>query len=220
LCIITSFRIRISVLFAIFCFSVGSLQAQPWSAVGSSIFSADGSFVGIGTHTPTSNLEVVGSGCCALVNFRTTTSDNAWLQVGNSVGHINVGVGSLTPHPYLWSSTNKLFIGGDGGPTIFVDGMSNGNVGVGTTDTKGYKFAVNGSAVFTKVVVKPYGSWPDYVFNTEYRLKPLRDVDKYIQQNHHLPEVPSAAEVEKNGLDVGQNQAVLLKKIEERSSGG
>jgi hypothetical protein len=90
-----------------------------------------------------------------------------------------------------------------------------GNVGIGTQDTKGYKLAVNGNAVFTKVVVKPYGNWPDYVFQPTYRLLPLSDVEQYINQYHHLPGVTSAEEVEKNGLDIGDNQATLLKKIEE-----
>jgi hypothetical protein len=209
--IFSCFRIRISVLFAILFLSIGSIEAQ-WTSNASSIYSTDGSFVGIGTHTPTSNLEVVGSGCCALVNFRTTGSSNAWLQVGNSVGHMNIGVGSATPHPYLWSSTGSMFIGDDGSPAVFISGS---NVGINTSDTKGYRFAVNGDAVFNKVVVKPYGNWPDYVLTADYRLRPLREVAQYIQQNHHLPEVPSAAEVEKDGADLGHNQAVLLKKIEE-----
>jgi len=97
------------------------------------------------------------------------------------------------------------------------DGTSyfNGSLGIGTIDTKGYKLAVNGDAIFTKIKVKPYGNWPDYVFHASYDLRPLSEVEQYIQQNHHLPEVPSAEEVKKDGLDVGDNQATLLKKIEE-----
>lgn len=90
-----------------------------------------------------------------------------------------------------------------------------GNVGIGTGDTKGYKLAVNGNAVFTKVVVKAYSNWPDYVFHANYRLRPLSEVAQYINQYHHLPEVVAAEDVEKNGLDVSDNQAALLKKIEE-----
>jgi hypothetical protein len=211
--IITSVRIRISVLFAVFFLSFGSIQAQLWSDNGAwGIYSADNFSVGIGTHTPTSALTVASTGGAAIVNISTNNPGNCWLQVGNSVGHMNVGVGAATPHPYLWSSTGSMFIGSDGSPAIFISGP---NVGINTMDTKGYLFAVNGSAVFTKVVVKANGSWPDYVFNTDHRLRPLREVAQYIQQNHHLPELPSAAEVEKDGVDVGQNQAVLLKKIEE-----
>jgi hypothetical protein len=90
-----------------------------------------------------------------------------------------------------------------------------GNVGVATSNTLGYRLAVNGSAIATKVVVKAKNNWPDYVFHTNYRLRPLSEVEQYINQNHHLPEVVSAEEVDKNGLDVGDNQAALLKKIEE-----
>jgi hypothetical protein len=58
-------------------------------------------------------------------------------------------------------------------------------------------------------------SWADYVFEKEYQLLSLKEVEAYIQINKHLPGVPSAKEVETNGLDVGNNQAILLKKIEE-----
>ncbi len=90
-----------------------------------------------------------------------------------------------------------------------------GNVGIATSNTQGYRLAVNGQAIFTKVVVKQKANWPDYVFHANYRLRPLSEVEQYINQNHHLPEVVSADEVEKNGLDVADNQATLLKKIEE-----
>ena len=90
-----------------------------------------------------------------------------------------------------------------------------GNVGIATSNTQGYRLAVNGQAIFTKVVVKQKSSWPDYVFHANYRLRPLSEVEQYIHQYHHLPEVVAAEEVAKNGLDVGDNQAALLKKIEE-----
>ncbi|OQP63242.1 hypothetical protein A3860_25470 [Niastella vici] len=97
-------------------------------------------------------------------------------------------------------------------PGMFVRSIS--YVGINTSDTKGYCFAVNGDAIFNKVTVKPY-PWPDYVFHVKYRLRPLSEAEQYIKQYHHLPEVATADEVEKNGLDVGDNQATLLKKIEE-----
>jgi hypothetical protein len=92
-----------------------------------------------------------------------------------------------------------------------------GNVGIGVpdADTKGYKLGVNGNAIFNRVVVKQYPNWPDYIFEENYPLGSLHDLEQYIQQNGHLPEVPSTKEVEKAGLDVGDNQVILLKKIEE-----
>ena len=61
-------------------------------------------------------------------------------------------------------------------------------------------------------VVAPNVPWPDYVFAPGYRLRPLSEVAQFVQANGHLPEVPSAATVQAEGLDLGATQAVLLKK--------
>ncbi|MDF2452692.1 MAG: hypothetical protein K0S26_2196 [Bacteroidota bacterium] len=57
--------------------------------------------------------------------------------------------------------------------------------------------------------------WADYVFEKNYKLIPLQEVEKYIVKNKHLPEVPSNLEVENDGIDLVETNAVLLKKIEE-----
>jgi hypothetical protein len=57
--------------------------------------------------------------------------------------------------------------------------------------------------------------WSDYVFNKGYQLLSLTDVKSYIDQNHHLPDVPSEAQVIKDGLNVGEMNKLLLKKVEE-----
>jgi len=59
------------------------------------------------------------------------------------------------------------------------------------------------------------GNWSDYVFDEDYLLNPLPHVEKYIQENHHLPNVPSASTIEKEGIDLGSMQAILLRQIEE-----
>ena len=56
--------------------------------------------------------------------------------------------------------------------------------------------------------------WSDYVFDAGYRLPPLGEVAEFIRENHHLPEIPSAAEGAKSGVSVGEMQAKLLAKIE------
>jgi len=87
-------------------------------------------------------------------------------------------------------------------------------VGATTLPAADAKLAVNGNIYSKKVKVTPNG-WADYVFDAGYRLRPLSEIEQYIQQHNHLPEVPTAAEVAKDGLDLGDNQATLLKKIEE-----
>ncbi len=66
-----------------------------------------------------------------------------------------------------------------------------------------------------RVAVKTTQAWADYVFAPDYRLAPLREVDAFIQANGHLPGVPSAEEVVKEGVDAAQMDAKLLEKIEE-----
>ncbi len=57
--------------------------------------------------------------------------------------------------------------------------------------------------------------WPDYVFAPNYRLKPLSEVASYIHTNGHLPDIPSAKEVEAKGVSLGDMQSKLLAKVEE-----
>lgn len=92
---------------------------------------------------------------------------------------------------------------------------ADGSVGIGTTVTHGHKLAVNGSGIFTKVKVKAFGSWPDYVFQSGYNLPSLAEVEKYIQTHHHLEGIPSQQEVKDEGIDLGEMDRKLLRKIEE-----
>ncbi|MBL0740740.1 hypothetical protein [Chryseolinea lacunae] len=90
-----------------------------------------------------------------------------------------------------------------------------GNLGIGVADTKGYKLAVAGKAVAEEVVVKLQGSWPDYVFEGDYKIPTLLELNAFIQQHKHLPGVPSQSDIAQVGINLGNMDAVLLKKIEE-----
>lgn len=90
-----------------------------------------------------------------------------------------------------------------------------GNVRIGSDVPSAYKLAVNGNAIFTKVVVKNYANWPDFVFEKDYKLQPIEEVMAFVKTNKHLPGIPSAKEVAENGHDVGDMNAKLLQKIEE-----
>ena len=57
--------------------------------------------------------------------------------------------------------------------------------------------------------------WADYVFDPGYRLAPLSEVAAFVKENHHLPDVPSAAEVQEKGVGLGEMQTKLLAKVEE-----
>ncbi len=86
---------------------------------------------------------------------------------------------------------------------------------IDTSKVDSFALAVNGTAIFTRAKVKLYGLWPDYVFGNNYDLLPVPDLEKYVSQNKHLPGMPSSEDVTKNGIDLGNTQAALLKKVEE-----
>ncbi len=88
----------------------------------------------------------------------------------------------------------------------------NGNIGINTT-TPDYKLDVNGTIRAKEIKVAT--GWSDFVFDTNYDLPTLNEVEQYIAQHNHLPEIPSAAEVEENGISLGEMNAKLLQKIEE-----
>ncbi|WP_379021456.1 hypothetical protein [Parapedobacter deserti] len=90
----------------------------------------------------------------------------------------------------------------------------NGNVGIGTTNPQA-KLAVEGTILAKEVKVKTDISVPDYVFEPEYELPALADIEAYVRQHKHLPEIPSAADIERDGLDLAQMNLLLLKKVEE-----
>lgn len=100
-------------------------------------------------------------------------------------------------------------------PVRIQGALSTSSLGVGTTDTKGYTLAVAGSIVAESIKVALRNEWPDYVFSEGHKLLPLNSVESFIQENNHLPDIPSAVEVKDNGIDLGEMNAKLLKKVEE-----
>lgn len=94
----------------------------------------------------------------------------------------------------------------------------NGKVGVNIENTYeglNYAFAVSGGILADKVFIQQVDQWHDAVFSTDYKLMSLNDLKLFVQANHHLPEVPSEAEVLEQGYDMAEMQGILLKKIEE-----
>ena len=102
------------------------------------------------------------------------------------------------------------------GPVGFPDGIT---VGAGATIPAGssYKMAIAGGIITEKVRVATNGTafWADFVFDKNYKLRSLVEVENFIKANKHLPEIPSTSEVRKNGIDLAETQALLLLKVEE-----
>ncbi len=114
---------------------------------------------------------------------------------------------------YQGNADNALHIT-NGNAGIMMSFLSNGRVGIGTTAPGTYKLAVEGKLGAREVVVTT-APWADYVFASNYKLRPLSEVARFIQENKHLPEVPTAAEVAQNGNSLAETDAILLRKIEE-----
>lgn len=111
------------------------------------------------------------------------------------------------------SSPTKNMLTVTGGASIY------GNVVIGnvTTPNTNYKLFVE-KGILTeklKVAVSTTANWSDYVFSKDYKLMPLEEVSLFVQKNKHLPGVPSAEEVVKEGIDMATMDAKLLEKIEE-----
>jgi hypothetical protein len=102
----------------------------------------------------------------------------------------------------LYSSTGLNYFGG--------------TVGINTSYVpSNFLFAINGNMIATGVTVQVKTNWPDYVFNKNYHLPSLNYLKRYISDNKHLPGFPSANEIKNNGIDLGQINTLLTKKVEE-----
>lgn len=101
-----------------------------------------------------------------------------------------------------------------GGDLLINPGAEYGNVGIGTYSPK-EKLSVNGKIRAKEVKVEPSTNWPDYVFDDAYKPLTLAEIANFIKQYKHLPEVPSAKAVAENGLELGEMNKILLKKVEE-----
>ena len=169
-------------------------------------------YVGIGTIAPSRLLDLSGSG-----NW---SGSGGFRLTGNNPG-IELADG---PSGQRWVMANGVVAANDGflglaynvtTATHDIVVTKTDQVGIGTYSPGSFKLAVEGSIGARKLVVTQLNPWPDYVFKMGYQLLPLDSLSAYIRANHHLPEVISADSAARNGLDLGSNQEVLLKKIEE-----
>ncbi len=98
---------------------------------------------------------------------------------------------------------------------ILIDGQIGINVLNPGDLVSDYSLCVYGGVMTTKVTIKEYYHWHDYVFDPDYQLLPLSELKEYVATQRHLPDIPTESEVIANGIEVGEMQGLLVKKIEE-----
>uniref|UniRef100_UPI00404B282F hypothetical protein n=1 Tax=Fulvivirga sp. TaxID=1931237 RepID=UPI00404B282F len=195
--------------------------------------------VGIGTNAPSAKLHVVNSSISQTSTAKTdanfiiqatsttrsttegaalgfvvpanTDGSNHWQQGRILVTPDNTSGSNASGRMYLqtrytnagvWKWKNNLVL------------LSSGNVGIGT-EAPSHKLDVNGTIHAREVLVDLNFPGPDYVFEEDYPLSSLSEIESYIKTNKHLPEVPSAAQMKEEGVNVIEMQMLLLKKVEE-----
>ena len=169
--------------------------------------------IGVGTSNPNSN-----SGLHMYKDKYTLYGPNttwgAYLQVG--------GNGRVTNYASMVSTNGNLHLDSKNENSTYLNYYSKGNtflnarggnVGIGTTNTGTWKLAVNGKIRAKEIKVET--GWSDFVFYESYKLPTLEEVESHIKEKGHLKDIPSAKEVEKNGIFLGEMDSRLLQKIEE-----
>lgn len=170
---------------------------------------ADGAsnFVSLYTNT-TEKMRVTASGNVGIGTETPRSKFDLWGGDINVTGNDGNGTAFITSHEGVAYFSNNTYTNG----IAITDG---GSIGIGTSAPGPYKLAVAGTIGARKIKVTLADPWADFVFEKDYPLPTLPEVDQFIQKNKHLPGVPSAEEVKKNGLDIAETQAILLQKIEE-----
>ncbi len=175
----------------------------------------NGGNVGIGETFPAEKLHVNGN--TMIDGDATLNTVNPTIQLQNSdvnKGFIQLSGDNIRIGTNSGNTVGKFVIRTNGGDRVFVD--ESGNVNIGSqTDAPGYKLRVDGKMICEEVKVKLSTAWPDYVFDEKHKLMTIGELSKFIRQNKHLPNIPSAKEIESNGMEVGDMQKRMMEKIEE-----
>ncbi|CAL2092131.1 protein of unknown function [Tenacibaculum sp. 190524A02b] len=168
--------------------------------------------VGIGTPTPSSKLELMtGNDGISL------DANDHWIGIGFNRSVKTGQIFDTNKPGWQFTARSDRFSleGYNGAFSNLLNILKNGNVGIGTTITDSHKLAVAGSIGAREIKVQKFPNWSDFVFENDYYLPTLKEVENHINTKGHLKDIPSAKEVAKNGFYLGEMDAKLLQKIEE-----
>lgn len=174
---------------------------------------ADDANIGIGIARPLSRLHV-HNGPLRLshvaenpeLHFYKGNSYNGFIQLSGSAGeNFRMGVPSGRPGEFI--------IRMGGADRVFVN--REGIVRIGNRQANGYLLNVDGKIICTELRVALADNWPDYVFEDNYQLMSLEEVEDHIKTRKHLPNIPSAKKLDESGLHLGEMQRLQMEKIEE-----
>jgi hypothetical protein len=196
--------------------------------------------VGVGTNNPQTRLEVDGSLKATGTLKAQSANIMSHLSINEGVPKLSIGSACFQSLNYGTAYIGFNAERNNGTWAVTGDGSHNGGSVIWNTIFGDLYFAtISGDGASNKTLtdmevkdniklhLTPAGAlrakkmqvsssdWPDYVFAKDYNLRPLDELEQYIKENHHLPEIPSAKEVEENGIDLGDMQSKLLLKIEE-----
>jgi len=200
------------------------LFAQQWTGANNttSDISRTGK-VSIGTTEKYGNLNISKSLSLVPENENYSSLDFHSFYISHGVRDVSFSITSATvgipdasgmpiikPALYIGSVVDKTFV------------LHNNKIGIGTdflnyANSNDYRLFVKDGIRTEKVKVDiaANNGWADYVFEPDYKLMPIEEVERFIKQNGHLPEVPTTAEAITNGIELKEMNILLLKKVEE-----
>jgi hypothetical protein len=201
----------------------GRAWAQGWQTGSNTVYVPSGTSVGIGTASPSGLLHIPKNDTLGELilgeSFINGADSTVRLGMGNSSGNSFMRLGQSTSNfgfvGWIYNATASsayLKIGTQSGNNNTVLNLDGGKVGIGTASPS-HPLSVNGAIRAKEVIIN--SGWSDYVFDDDYNLMPLKEVASFIKENHHLPGIPSEAEVKEKGVSIGDVQSKLLAKIEE-----